>query len=390
MQVTLSDLLELTNDYTGNYSTGVVDDAVKYRAINRAFEYVKRNLGIPSDEDIYSFYFSADQMYYDLGENVDETLALVYNDDRLNDMADPWEFRVYPEILHKSGNPRKKEFSITNINGKKQLVVLGYNRYGGQQLFTMDNSADWVASGDASGIATDTNQYYEGTGSLSFNIVKSSSTATVTNSNVHLDLSTLFTQHGFIKCWTYKTSLNVSTIAVRLYTDNSNYYTITVSVADDGTAFLANSWQKIGFAANNAVIVGSPNPTNITKVAFMFGLGASFTSAADFRIDDVFTMFPDYLDLVFYSSYKGTNAAGTSNKIILDTLADIATFGSSYPDLIDPIAQRSAINLWPQLRGDKDAYALLKADLNENMKGFSKRLPRKRTQNASFRHILRR
>ena len=182
---------------------------------------------------------------------------------------------------------------------------------------------------------------------------------------------------------------NITSVAIKLQSSVGNYYTITTTTADDGTAFVQNEFQKIGFHTEDAVATGTPDLTAITKVTIEFALGASFTSAADFLIDQLFTAFPEQMDLVMLTNIKGTDSTGVTDKALLTSAGDIALFSGDYDDYIDLVAQRSALNLWPQLRGDKEQYILMKQDFAENLKGFARRWPRKRKQGV-FRHRLKR
>ena len=386
---TLGDIELLTKDYVGNYSTGTSKQDVTYRAINRSIEFNKRMVGLPNDEDIYSFYFSADQLFYDLPAKVSEGLYLMYNNKLANTRGDKFEYFNYPEILQGAGNTPAKKWSLTGINGKKQLIVSATNKYGGVTLFNLDDVTGWAASNDASDLSLDTTFKYEGSGALSFDITNSAGTATITKTGISLDLQDLFDKFGFIKFQSYMSDNNIDGITLKLQSSSGNYYIITVTVADDGTAFVEDEWQKIGFDTQNAVAVGTPDLSAITELSIAYDLGTGFVSAVDFRIDNIFTTYPDKLDLIHLSNIKGTNAAGTEEKTTLDTATDILYFADDYDDFADLIAQRAAINLWPQLLGDKEQYQLLKNDYKTNLKSFARRWPRKRVQ-GSFRTSLRR
>jgi len=386
---TLSDIDLLTKDYIGNYSTGTSKEDIRYRAINRSIEFNKRMIGLPNDEDIYSFYFSADQMYYDLPAKVSEGLYLMYNNPKANTRDNKFEYFNYPEILQGAGNTPANKWSLTGINGKKQLIVSAFNKQGGVTLFNLDTISEWTASDDASGLTVDGTFKYSGAGSMSFDIVDSAGVATLTASGLNVDLKDLFDKYGFIKMQSWMTDNDIDSIALKLQSSPGNYYTIAITIADDGTAFIQDDWQKLGFDTQNAVAVGTPDLTAITEFSVEYTLGASFTSAADFRLDSIFTTYPDKLDLIHLSNIKGTNAAGTVEKTTLDTSTDILYYSDDYDDFTDLIAQRAAINLWPQLMGDKEAYQLLKNDYKTNLKSFARRWPRKRVM-GSFRTSLRR
>lgn len=389
MATTLQDLLNATNDNIGSYSTGITADDIKKRAINRAIEWVKRTIGIPTDEKVQTILFSADQKYYDLNADVDEGLMVIYSDEDYNTEQYRWEYYNYPDILHTTGGLRTNRWSITYINGTKQLVLHANNLSQGNTLLTMDSVTDWTASDDAIGIAIDTNQKYEGTGSISFDITNSAGVATIYNDNVTLDIESLIENHGYIKFWQYLTDSNIDIVTLKLIDDVSNYYTITATVADDGTDFAQDAWQKVGFALDDAVVTGSPDPSGITKVQIEFDLGAGFTSAADFRVDYMFSTVPDSVDFIYYTANKGTDTTGATAKTELSEVTDIPSWSGVHDDISEVVSQRAAVVLWPQLRGDKEAYMLLVQDLKENMKTFARRWPRKRLQGQTKTYLRR-
>lgn len=389
---TLNDVDLLTKDYCGNYSTGIVTDAVRYRAINRAIEWIKRNLGIQTDEKIFDFFFSADTLFVELPSDVNEILYLFYENQVLNTPEREWEFFDYPTILHKSGSPRQNRFSITHINGTKQLVASGYNEVQGQQIFNFDEVGSWVGSGDASDLTQDTVQKVEGIASLSFDVTDSTHVATLTNDNCNFTIYDLIQKHGSLKLNQYLTDASPSNllhVALKLYSGVSDYYSITVVADEQGAVFTSDEWQVLNFEMDDSISVGDPDPNAITKVVIEQQYDSALVSAVDVRFDNMYTVFPDEMNLVYLSNIKGTDSTGTVSKDTLDAPSDILSFSDEYDDLSDVIAQRAAINLYPQLRGDKDQYLLLKQDFNENMKSFGKRWPRKRIQNV-YQHKLKR
>lgn len=388
----VSDVKLQARDYLGNYSTGTQESGALLRAINRSVEYFKRLLGLPSDERIYSFLFSEDQIYYDLPSDFDESIMVGYHDLDLNSPQRQWTYRVYPEILRRTGTARgsSNEFSTTHINGAKQIMMFGTNIMQGTGLESFDNVGTWVAEGDASGLSQDTNQKYSGNASLKFNITNSSGVATLSNSYVNYQLERLFENNGYIKFWAYLTDDNIDDITIKLFSSASDYYTIVATEQDDGTAFSQDEWIKIGFPANDAIITGSPDASAITEVNIEYDLGAGFTSATNFRIDDMFTTFPDNMDLMYYSSIKGTDTTGATNKTMLTEDSDIILLGEVGEDLIDLVARKAALNVYPQLRGDKEFYNVYTSDLKDAVKMYGRIYPRKRTQVATFRTALRR
>lgn len=389
MSTNLNDVHLLTKDYVGNYSTGTIRDDVSYRAINRAIEYLKRIISVPNDEEIHSFWYTDDQFFYDLPAKFAEALQLKYHNPLANRPDNIWDYFDYPSVLQGVGGSRRNRWSITNINGRKQLVVVGHNGITGQTILTMDSDTDVAVDDDASGLTVNTLTRYEGTGAIQFDITNSAGVAGIVFSNINHDLEELFERSGFLKFMAFMTDANIDSIAIKLQSSIGNYYTITTAVADDGTDFVANDWQKIGFHTEDAVATGTPDLNAITQITIEFDLGAGFTSAADFLIDQLFTAYPEQMDLVMYTNIKGTDTTGVTEKAVLTSADDILLFSEDYDEFADLVAQRAAINIWPQLRGDKEQYMMLKQDFNDNLKTFGRKWPRKRIQ-GTYRHSLRR
>lgn len=388
MSTTLSNVRELTRDYIGNYSTGSAKVDQIDRAINRSIERIKRDVGLPADEDIYTFWYTQDKLFYNVPSTFREGLYVAYNNKNANTNANQWDYFDYPTVLQGAGGQRHNRWSFTGINGKKQLVMVGYNGQTGNTILTCDTTTDVAASGDASGLAIDTITKVEGSASLSFDITDSTGTATITFSNLNLDLKDLFDKHGFIKMESYMSDNDIDDVTIKVLSSTGNYYTIAATLNDDGIDFVQDEWQKIAWHTDDKVAVGSPDLTAITEIAVSFGLGSTFTSAVDFRIDNIFTAYAEKMDFVYFTNAKGTDSAGTA-KTELNSEDDILYYSGDYDEYTTLIAQRAAIYLWPQLRGDKEAFLLLKGEHKEEIKSFVKAYPRKRRQ-GQFRHTLKR
>lgn len=386
--ITLGDVINQAEDYVGNYTTSNLQPGSKIRAANRSIETIKRKLGLPSDEMIFNFLFSDDQMFVDLPTHFDESIMLKYKDNNYNTPQYEWEYFIYPEILRNLGNRKDFRYSFTTINGRKQLLLTGNNIVKGDTLFNFESIGNWVAQDDASDLEVDNTVYYSSGGSLKFDIVNNLGVATLSNPNVAYDFKNLFQRNGFIKFWTYLTDDNIDDITIKLFTDSLNYFVITKSTQDNGNAFSENEWIKIGFPTNEATEVGSPDSSNITRIDVEWSLGSGFTSAVDFRIDQMFTTYPDEMELIFYTSIKGTDSTGAVTKTYLDDLSDKLLIGDFFDDYIDVIARKTAINIWPQLIGDKEFYIDFKNDWNDMLKTLGRVYPRKRTMINSYRHRL--
>lgn len=382
MSATVNDALLLVGDYTAA-NTGQNDQSARIRAITQSVAYFQRKLALPSDEKIHSFYYSDDQFFYTVPTGFEEELDIMYNDATFNTIEREWSFKEYSDLLKRSGeSPSKNQWSFTTINGSRQIVLIGENINSGSTVDELDSVGNWVASGDASGLAADTLIKKVGDGSLSFDITNSSGLATLTRSGMTLDVQSIFENHGYFKFWNYMTSAIIDSVILKLYVNDSKYWTITETDLDDGSAFSTNAWKKLGFPTDNAVKTGAPEVTeDVTKISITYDLGSGLTSAADFRIDHLYTTIPDYLDLAYRSSYKGANSSGTSITSFTDINDTIAM--CNYSELfLDLIARRAAMSLWPALRGDKEFYGMYASEIKEMERYWGLRFPKRRTNKA--------
>lgn len=378
MSTTVQDVLNDLNDLTGEYQTGTATDSIKIRHINKAVEWVKRKIGLPSDEVKQTINWSQDQIFYDLNSDVDELLYIYWKKQSPNTHERYWtNVGNYDEILKRQGDANKRfNFAETHINGSKQVAISGYNITPPSTIDSMDEVGTWEVSGDASALAVDVYTKYAGTGSLSFSVTNSSGVASIIDDSVTLNIDDLIKNNGMIKLRQYLSSANIDDVALYLYTDDSNYWTITETDLDDSTAFTASNWDKVGFPMANRVATGSPTATNITKIRIEYDLGAGFTTGT-IKVDDLFLAYPDELELVYKTSIKGTDSTGVVNRTTLKDVTDIVNLG--HDDLAELVAHKAALRIWPTLKGDKEFWAAYRQLEKELLGDFARRYPRKRT-----------
>jgi len=390
MSLTVQDVINLVDDYASS-QTGQVDLARKLRQIGTSVEYFQRKGLLPNNESIDSFYFNDDQFFYAAPSDFMEEIDILYNNPDYNTASREWEFMEYSKILKRTGSARNSnKWSFTTINGSNQLVLFGQNIQRGSVIDTMEEVGMWVVQGDASSLELDNLDFKVGDGCLSFDVTAfSSGLAGINDPSVSLDFETLFEKHGYVKCWMKMPSASIDAIRLRLYTSATKYWTITATTTDDGSAFAASTWQKIGWALDNAVKTSTPLITEtITKIEIEVDLGAAVTGS-NFRIDHIFTTVPDYLNLLYRSNVKGTTSAG-ANLTAFTAVTDIIGVSTLFPDIVDLIAKRVALQLWPQLRNDKEWYVAYQADLKEMARDVGMRFPRKRTNKFVNTRLVRR
>lgn len=408
MDRTLFPAFQQMNDYISNYTDGNIDTGNRMRALNRAIEDIHRRLGLTCDETIFNFLYSQDNMFTDLPIDYDEPILLYYVNKNFNlGQQSGWNWVQYTKILQSngiggqgswgSGYPLspfgQKSFSSTLINKKKQLIQIGSNIIQGGIINPYNTLNLITGTGDAINLAVDNNIWINTGGSISFTIDPTLGfgyAGIKTTGFGLMSVQQAIQNNGIYKVYSYLQSLDISEIQLIL-TSATGSFTFSATTQDDSTPFELQSWFKTQYPWNLVSISGSPNSQEITSYEFRYveGPGFGVTPIDFFRIDDFYLSYPDNMNLVYYSQYKGTNADGTVQKIILDDLSDLPTFMQFFPDFVNLVALQAAYILYPQIAGDKDFMKMYKEDYIEQMKDLGKVYPRKRIITAGST-ILRR
>ena len=401
----LTPVFNMTNDYCSNYTTGNIDTNQRLRAINRAIEDVHRRLGLTCDEQIFNFVYSQNNMFTTLPVDFDEPILLYYVNNAFNQGGQSgWTWDKYTRLLQASGigsglgwglgkplsQYGQKLFSSTNINGSKQLIQLGSNILQGGIVNPYNTTALTTAVGDATTLAVDNNVYTNGGGSLSFTINPALGYGyggILTTGFGVMNVQYALQNNGLYSISSWLPTTNISAINLILTSSVGNYYTFTATAQNNGTPFvnstLNNLWNTTSYQWSLVGITGSPNSQQITSYQVNFVEGASFGGSAIpfFRIDNFVLNYPDNMNLIYYTQFKGTDSTGVTNKFYLDQLTDLPTFMQFFPDFLNMVALRAAYILMPQLSADKDFMTQYKKDYDEQMSDLGKIYPRKRCVN---------
>ncbi len=391
MDVTFGELLNNIDDLCQNYTSSTIDNGNKMRQANRAIEYVQRRLGLPSDKKIQTFYYYDDIPFYDCEPATNELIKLYYNLPNQTDLTpnpniylNEWFNVPDTQILPNSGYiPQQNWASLTSINGKNQFLLNGRNLRGRTLIQSFDNLQGIGYSSDIVNASIDTNVKVQGVGSMKFDINAGVGDPEIFFNglwNIQSALNTVC-DYRFYVDFPAGTTGYFDEIELRLETDPSNYYVMTTSDQTDGEPWIDTSWSFLSFQLDSTQTVGSPNSQLIQTFRFVFKKSGTFAPIQNMRVDYLYQIFPDLMNALCYRAYKGTNAAGTDLKIILDDTTDLLLFGPFAPDLIGPIALKATLALFPQLRGNMDFWSMYKSDFEDTLKQFGKVYPRQRTVN---------
>jgi hypothetical protein len=196
----------------------------------------------------------------------------------------------------KSSMPGSVMAEVRNNNGVKSLR-LAVPSTDSVLIDGFDSDAGWTGTGGATSLVTDSNDFVEGTGSLRFSANGSSVVSKSISPSIDL---TAHRWSGGVFCQVkLPTSFTLASVAVRIGSDSSNYFTASVSSAFDGTVF-KGGWQQLGWLWESMASVGSPDISKIGYAALIF----TFTgSAVPVYADWLFSAAGVSLELEYYSRF---------------------------------------------------------------------------------------
>lgn len=188
----------------------------------------------------------------------------------------------------------------------------------------------WIALGGATNVDVNSDDYIRGNASIEFDIGATSNTtagiALMTPTEKE-DLSGYIGHSAGVFVNARLTSaLLITNIKLRLGSDSSNYYEFTVTARMDGTAFAAG-WNLLMFDMTSYTTVGSPDATEIGFREIYMTKSTSKVSEAGYMFNYLVAKKGKYADVLYYSKYGWTTAAGvyienstsTTDLLVADT-----------------------------------------------------------------------
>ncbi len=188
---------------------------------------------------------------------------------------------------------------------------------------SITTNGTWSVGGGASNLTVNSQNYVTVSGALNFNLP--SGAGYVENSTIPaLNLTEFLDQGSFFLYAYMPTASQFTSVELRIGSSSTNYYSITKSLTQQGTAF-QNGWNLIQFPWLGASVTGSPDITNITYCRVTYNTTAVQTAAG---LNDITVILGNVLEYEYYSKYLFRDAitgafqekvTDTSNLINLDT-----------------------------------------------------------------------
>lgn len=220
---------------------------------------------------------------------------------------------------------RDENFSkILRVDGVQGNVQIELNN-----LNSLTGNGTWAASGDASNITLDSNEFVQGA-SFNFDTASGGTTAILSTSSMsQVDLST-YDQQGSVFMWVFiPDSVDLTKLTnfiLRWGNDSSNYWSKTVTTNNEGQTFHLG-WNLLRFDWSTATQTGTVSSSAIDYLHFTITKATNLAADTDWRIDEVVFRVGEIYDTVYYSKYGWQTSAGayaeessaTTDLLVADT-----------------------------------------------------------------------
>lgn len=224
---------------------------------------------------------------------------------------------------------RKKTQKTVNIlykNGTKFLRISEDVTPNKVTISDIASISGWSASGSAENITLDQLNFITGKKSLNFDINTDDTVAIIENSTLPaVDLSSQDQQNSLFVWVFIPDATKVTSIAARLGSSASNYFSQSTAVTHDSSAF-ANGWNLLRFDYESATETGTTDWSAITY--FQLRVTHDQTGDTDFRIDSITAGVGELYEIFYYSDsiFKGTDGtyktAPTSDNDVIQLETD--------------------------------------------------------------------
>lgn len=232
-----------------------------------------------------------------------------------------------------------------------------------------------AASGDASNLTIDTNDYISGGSSINFDMAAGATTGVVqitdftdVNLSAYEDKGSVFVW-VFIPDATDAEGDDLTNFILRVGNDSSNYVSRTVTTNNEGVDFY-DGWNLLRFDLNGATETGTVDWTAIDYLHLTVTKSASMAADTDWRIDGFVARLGEIYHVVYYTKYGWQTSAlayleestASTDLVVADT--------DEIEGLVFKTAQYAAMEL-----RDKDLVAYYKQEYLDWKTNYEKNYP---------------
>lgn len=217
--------------------------------------------------------------------------------------------------------PNGVQLTFEPRNGTGIMRVVSTRVTGRAVLDPMTDTSGWAAAGSASGLTTDSTDYYEGGNSLRFTLT-GASTGTLTKTISAGDISD-YQGVGVVFLAleipsTASAATLLSSVAVRLGSSDSAYTEVTATTGYLGTWTLGQ-WLLVALDLSTGTDTGIPDYTNIDYLQVRLAHSATITN---FRVGGIWVSLPTPYTLIFGSSALFLPTGSTTTALTISADSD--------------------------------------------------------------------
>lgn len=198
----------------------------------------------------------------------------------------------------------------------------------------LTDNGTWAAGGTASNLEVDNVNYVEGQGSLEFDV--SVGAGYVENSTMsQVNLSSYVNQASMF-VWVYiPTGTSLTSVNLRWGSSSANYYSLSVTENQQGTAFV-DGWNRCQFIWANASVTGTPDASAIDYIRVTLTMTGTNTAC---RVNGINNILGSILEYEYYSKYMFRDSStGAFQEVVTDDSNLINLDTESYNVLFNLVA----------------------------------------------------
>lgn len=175
---------------------------------------------------------------------------------------------------------------------------------------TISGGGTWVASGDATNITANTDNYVKGNASLSFDINSSANTtAGIKDTGLNTFNITDY-RNSSVFVWAYIVSVTgITNYVLKIGNNTSNYLMSTVTTTHEGTVF-STGWNLLRFDLSSATVVGTLTLSTFSYSEIYMTKAITKIGETGYLFDQIQIKKGQIADLTYYSAYPWTSSAG--------------------------------------------------------------------------------
>jgi hypothetical protein len=203
------------------------------------------------------------------------------------------------------------------------------------QLDNIINNGTWAVGGTGTNLIVNNSNYVIGSGSLQFDTTIG--IGYIENSTITaIDLSNYTNQSSFFT-WVYiPIGANLTSVELRLGSSATDYYSLTITSNQQGTAFV-NGWNLCQFQWSSMAVTGVPLSTAINYARISLTIANANATAV--KVNGLSSILGTILSYSYYSKYLFKNAiTGAFQETVLDDSDIINLDTESYDLLFNQVA----------------------------------------------------